>query len=756
MNTIASRIVLIIFATMLVDSAATTQTAGTGPSLDSLWSNLADADAAKAYRAIWTLALSPEQSVPFLKSKLKPLPASEKEILRLIDDLDSQTFATRAKAETELERLADGALAALEKALKGNPSLEAKRRIEQILKRIPDAATIPAFVQQVRGLEVLELAGTPSALELLQELGKGNASARFTQIAQQSHARAMARKKLSPPDRPTRRFDADGDPLPAGTLARLGTTRLQNGDLAVLTPDGKTLVTANANLLQAWDLTTGRALPGFPQHKDWSQLRAIAISPDGKLLAVAHLEGNLIDFCLFPSGALLHRNLLTSEFIIPWGRSATFSSDSKAFFVATNKTLHVWDAVTGQKIREFKHSKQQAATLLSPGGKWLATCDNNYRNVDVWDVDAGKLAHELGPQHRPWLGAVFSSDGAMLAMVGPGPSVRIWDTAAGKIRREIPIAGDTVSGDPAPSFTFSPDGASLALTTCVRNGTSEQRIELWNLLDTNHKPRTIQPPPGIGWIEAITNDGKSMLCRNGISFNAHGNSFRLLDEGTGKDRHGWAFRGGISSITYSADQKLIATGIGDGTVCIWDRANAQLLRTMFGHRYAVRQVAFSPDAKLLVSCSDIEPAVLWDVAKGTKRTQFDNSPAHFSGVKSAGFTSDGQQVMVRGDHRKLRFFDAETANLIRQMSYSDDGSRSVVWSPEHYLLVAGNRAAFVTDTKNDKLVFKFAIKGEMVQSAFSPDGRNLAALICRDDVIVWDMLTSTFSCRWFGIWRFFQ
>ena len=47
----------------------------TAKQLDELWRDLAGEDAVKAYRSIWTLALAPKQSVPFLQTHLQPVPA---------------------------------------------------------------------------------------------------------------------------------------------------------------------------------------------------------------------------------------------------------------------------------------------------------------------------------------------------------------------------------------------------------------------------------------------------------------------------------------------------------------------------------------------------------------------------------------------------------------------------------------------------------------------------------------------------------
>jgi hypothetical protein len=71
--------------------------------LAAAWTDLAGDDAAKAYRAVWALAGTPKQAVPFLSSRLKPVVLDEKQVRRWIADLDSNDFETR---ETALRRLA--------------------------------------------------------------------------------------------------------------------------------------------------------------------------------------------------------------------------------------------------------------------------------------------------------------------------------------------------------------------------------------------------------------------------------------------------------------------------------------------------------------------------------------------------------------------------------------------------------------------------------------------------------------------------
>src|SRR5262249_17684104 len=144
----------------------------------SAWDDLAG-DAAGAYRAIGALAAAPDQAVPFLAERVKPAAAPDpKRVARLLARLDSARFADREQATRELEKLGRLVEPALRQTLAGRPSLEARRRIERLLKKL-DLGEVRA----VRVVEVLEHASTPAARRLLAELAGGVPEARQTREA---------------------------------------------------------------------------------------------------------------------------------------------------------------------------------------------------------------------------------------------------------------------------------------------------------------------------------------------------------------------------------------------------------------------------------------------------------------------------------------------------------------------------------------------------------------------------------------------
>src|SRR5262249_12461201 len=69
-------------------------------------------------------------------------------------------------------------------------------------------------------------------------------------------------RRTQPEDQKAVRTDQYGDPLPDGTLARMGTVQLRHERLATaaFSPDGKMIATVGSNSLRLWDARTGKLI----------------------------------------------------------------------------------------------------------------------------------------------------------------------------------------------------------------------------------------------------------------------------------------------------------------------------------------------------------------------------------------------------------------------------------------------------------------------------------------------------------------
>jgi RNA polymerase sigma factor (sigma-70 family) len=161
--------------------------------LEARWRDLADRDAARAYRAVWELAASGGRAVTFLEQKLHAVPHPDaRRIARLIAELDSPRFRARQAAEAELRKLDVLAEKALGERLKSDPPLELRRRVERLLQGINDPVPAAVTLQELRALAVLEHVGSPQARTSVRALAQGADDARLTGAARATLGRLAA------------------------------------------------------------------------------------------------------------------------------------------------------------------------------------------------------------------------------------------------------------------------------------------------------------------------------------------------------------------------------------------------------------------------------------------------------------------------------------------------------------------------------------------------------------------------------------
>lgn len=167
--------------------------------LDEAWKELAEADGAKGFGALRKLVVARTQAVPLFARQLKPIvPVGKDEMTRMLKNLDSENYDVRQKAFDDLDRLGSLAEEALRKALAQELSLEARRKVEQLLEKLREGPTPAGLLRSSRALEALEVIGTPEARSVLEKVAAGAETSPLTRAARESLAR------LPKPTRTTR------------------------------------------------------------------------------------------------------------------------------------------------------------------------------------------------------------------------------------------------------------------------------------------------------------------------------------------------------------------------------------------------------------------------------------------------------------------------------------------------------------------------------------------------------------------------
>ncbi len=118
--------------------------------------------------------------------------------------------------------------------------------------------------------------------------------------------------------------------------------------------------------------------------------------------------------------------------------------------------------------------------------------------------------------------------------------------------------------------------------------------------------------------------------------------------------------GGIFSVAFSPNGKLLATGDTNGEIRLYEVANSQQLMTCKGHTGWVWSVTFSPNGQVLASGSNDQTIKLWDISNGQCLKTLED---HRGGVRSVTFSPDGQILASGSDDQTVKLWNISMGNV---------------------------------------------------------------------------------------------
>ncbi len=413
--------------------------------------------------------------------------------------------------------------------------------------------------------------------------------------------------------------------------------------------------------------------------------------------------------------------------------SVAFSPDGRVIVSGSaDGTLRMWDAATGNAMGPplEGHEGRVLSVAFSPDGRRIVSGSAD-STVRLWDVVTRTAIGAPLRAHKDSVWAVaFSPDGRRIASGGWDTTVRMWDAGTGSS-----IGTPFAHKSSVLSIAFSPDGRRIV------SGSADHTVRLWDVATGTPIGAPLEGHKDNVWGVAFSPDGRLIVSASADK------TVRLWATENGQPV-GAPIEGhkdGIFGVAFSPDGQRIVSASGDRTLRLWDAATGQTLGTVLrGHKDAVTSVAFSPDGRRLASVSWDKTMKLWDPATGNAI----GAPieGHKSAVSSVSFSPDGRRIVSGAWDATLRLWDAATGQPVGQpLAGHDNVVSTVAFSPDSRQIVSGSadNTLRLWDSATGQPIGPplKGHKGTVLSAVFSPDGRRIISAGDDHTLRLWNVAT---------------
>lgn len=510
----------------------------------------------------------------------------------------------------------------------------------------------------------------------------------------------------------TAKLDRAGDPLPAGALARLGTTRFRHRggvQFVAYAADGRMLVTVSSDgMLRLADAHTGKEAYQYKlkQNMARSMFRqsapSILLSGDGKTLVLGVDDGecSVIEVA---TGKTLREFKVHNKPMERFRESAVhgqLSSDGKMLVLVDGadfgrgrgdlgKKISVWDTTTGKPVNDLlpKGKGGFAAAALSGDGKTLVALEESQpgekgkREDDVPPLQFRFLNVLTGQELRTapcplvlFTDLQFTADNkGLLARTSQSSAVFHFDAGTGKEVRQYPakqgqVRHSILAADGKTLFVL---GAAQLTQYSLETGKDVRDIPVATPpVDDLQRLRFGRSEARVSL--AVSPDGKTLALpvQAAVAF---------YDVATGKEtQFVQGHRDRLDSVSFGPDNRQVLTGSADGNLFLWDASDGRHVRAfsykampaeddgLRGGRsmtmalFRVRG-AFSPDGKSVAGLRWTDKLHVWDAATGALRHHLGEARGH----TGFAYSPDGKQIALAASDGLIRVFDAHSGRPLR-------------------------------------------------------------------------------------------
>ena len=423
-------------------------------------------------------------------------------------------------------------------------------------------------------------------------------------------------------------------------------------------------------------------------------LRAIAVSRDGRTLAVGSFHDGLLFFDTRTYARIGGKSPVTGHV-----ESLAYGPGGDTLAVGGEGFIRLLDARTHEQLAETLVDGVVTRLIFSRDGSRLVVATGESVPDSISIRDPATLAP---------IGAPIKPEGYAGAY-----RAQLWG---------------------APGLAVTPDGASVVTAS------NEQELVWW---DVRSRSATRRVRIGTGHHAlAVSPDGDTAAV--GVD-----RGIQLVDTRSGAVRTtAGVLTDAPNWLAFSSDGRtVVSTGL-DGAVTLWDVRSATVRETLHGHSASASQPEFSPDGKTLYTASHDGTAIAWRIAgdRGLGRPfEFTPGRAARDFRHPGAYVLDGRLIAVGLKGRGIGLRDGETLARAGAPLLKTGGEVNAIASdPDGRLLAAGTKAGTVTlwDVASRSLrLGPFSVSKTSVEGLSLSADETMLATAGSKGVRLWDVAT---------------
>ncbi|KAG9067040.1 hypothetical protein KI688_012952 [Linnemannia hyalina] len=198
----------------------------------------------------------------------------------------------------------------------------------------------------------------------------------------------------------------------------------------------------------------------------------------------------------------------------------------------------------------------------------------------------------------------------------------------------------------------------------------------------------------------------------------------------------------VSSCAFSPDGKLLAAGLENGNISIYDTATWTMIQVFQGHEDCVTSLAYSPNSQQLLSGSRDNTARLWNSLTGST----DFILGHSGMVMAVAFSPTGQQVATANTDKSVRLWDARTGASVFNLTDSTGIVFSNAFSSNGNTIASAgwDKMIRIFDALTGLLVSEISNGDDRIMClTYSLDGQRIATGSVRGRLQLWEATATT-------------